>query len=95
MIPCSRAVRRWFVSCDRPVIPMLRLMPRTWRGELRSYTNTGEMLGNWSHSVSYAALAFCEGDDEPEKLAIEAEKMILESNHMGSWGGPGRRGGSR
>ncbi len=78
----------------RPLGVLLQLMPRTWRGELRFYTNSGELTGDWSHSVSYAALAFCEGDDEPEKLAEEAEMMIRESGRMSTWDGPGRRGGT-
>ena len=75
----------------RPLGVFLRLMPRTWKGELRFYTNTGELMGDWSHSVSYAALAFCEGDDEPRKLAAEAEMMIHESGRTSS--GQSRRGG--
>jgi AmmeMemoRadiSam system protein B len=77
---------------SRPLGVLLQLMPRTWKGELLFYTNSGELLGDWSHSVSYAAMAFCDGDDEAGQLAAEAEKMIHESSRMGTWDGP-RRGG--
>ncbi len=77
---------------SRPLGVLLQLMPRTWKGELRFYTNSGEMMGDWSHSVSYAAMAFCEGDDEAQKLAAEAERMIRESNRMGTWDETSRGG---
>jgi MEMO1 family protein len=69
--------------CGRkPIGVLLQLMPRTWKGELRSYTNSGEITGDYGHSVSYAALAFCEEDDEPKRLAAAAEKMIRDADRI-------------
>jgi AmmeMemoRadiSam system protein B/AmmeMemoRadiSam system protein A len=69
----------------RPLGVLLQMLPRTWKGELRGYTTSGTITGDWSHSVSYAALAFTEGDDESEKLAAEAEEMVREADRMGSF----------
>jgi AmmeMemoRadiSam system protein A len=69
--------------CGRkPIGVLLQLMPRTWKGELRSYTNSGEITGDYGHSVSYAALAFSEGDDEPKRLAAAAERMIRDADRI-------------
>ena len=42
----------------RPLEVFLKLVPRHWECELRDYTTSGAITGDWSHSVSYAALAF-------------------------------------
>lgn len=54
----------------RPLGVFLKLVPRTWECELRDYTTSGAISGDWSHSVSYAALAFYEATgDAPQAVA--------------------------
>jgi AmmeMemoRadiSam system protein B len=71
----------------RPLGVFLLLAPRSWRGELRSYTTSAEITGDYRHSVSYACLAFFEADDEPEALAEEAEEMLKQENRASSMNG--------
>ncbi|HZL83895.1 MAG TPA: AmmeMemoRadiSam system protein B [Candidatus Krumholzibacteria bacterium] len=54
----------------RPLLLVLRLAASRWKGELLAYTTSGAISGDWSHSVSYAAMAFSEGDT-PEALQME------------------------
>lgn len=82
--------------CGRhPLAVFLHLAPSHWKGELRSYTNSGEITGDWSHCVSYAALAFCEGDDEAERVAEAAEALVNHEESgqvgMGRMEGPAAR----
>jgi hypothetical protein len=66
--------------CGRmPLGVFLHLAPRTWKGELRHYTTSGEITGDYTNSVSYACLVYCEGVTEPEVLAAEAERLANES----------------
>ena len=46
----------------RPLGVLLHLQPAAWKCELRSYTTSGEITGDWSHTVSYAALAYYEDE---------------------------------
>jgi AmmeMemoRadiSam system protein B/AmmeMemoRadiSam system protein A len=62
----------------RPLGAFMLLAPRTWKSELRHYTTSGEITGDFSNSVSYVSLIFCEGTTEPERLAVEAEKLANE-----------------
>ncbi len=68
----------------RPLGLFLHLVPRHWCGEVRAYTSSGEITGDWSHSVSYAALAFSEADDEPARLAAAAEEMLRQAARSGT-----------
>lgn len=45
--------------CGRnPIDVLLRMLPRDVQGSLVTYDTSGNLTGDWSHSVSYAALAF-------------------------------------
>ena len=47
--------------CGRDAIGvLLRLLPGGSRATLIAYDTSGRITGDWGHSVSYAALAFCE-----------------------------------
>jgi len=49
--------------CGRHAIDLLmRVLPDSSPCELVSYNTSGQITGDWSHSVSYATLAFHEGD---------------------------------
>ncbi len=67
----------------RPLLLLLRLAGSRWRGELLAYTTSGSLTGDWSHSVSYAALAFAEGDAPPtgtgeERLSTADKRELLQ-----------------
>jgi AmmeMemoRadiSam system protein B len=48
--------------CGRHAIDLLmNLLPESSRCHLVSYNTSGQITGDWSHSVSYATLAFHEG----------------------------------
>jgi AmmeMemoRadiSam system protein B len=48
--------------CGRDAIGvLLRLLPRGTTGSLAAYDTSGNLTGDWHHSVSYAALTFREG----------------------------------
>jgi len=60
--------------CGRnPIGILLNIVPEDMKGELVHYTTSGEMTGNFSFSVSYAAIRFC-GD---LKLLNKSEKETL------------------
>ena len=45
--------------CGRDAIDvLLRLLPMAARGSLVSYATSGQMTGDWGHTVSYAAIVF-------------------------------------
>ena len=65
--------------CGRmPLGVFLLLAPPSWKGELRHYTTSGEITGDYTNSVSYAGLVYCEDVTEPETLATEAERRANE-----------------
>lgn len=49
--------------CGRHAVDvLLRVLPRGLRGELLAYENSGNLTGDWTHCVSYAAASFETGD---------------------------------
>jgi len=45
---------------SRPIALLLRLLPETAAGTLLTYYTSGDLNGDYSSTVSYAAIAFCE-----------------------------------
>jgi AmmeMemoRadiSam system protein B/AmmeMemoRadiSam system protein A len=63
----------------RPLGVLLHLVQRDWSAELRSYATSGDLTGDFTNSVSYVALIFCEGTTEPGRLAAAAETLVNEA----------------
>ncbi len=62
----SYVTRTGATICGRNAIDILmRLVPESARAELLRYDNSGNITSDWSHSVSYAAIAFRAPDGDP------------------------------
>ena len=60
----SYVTRTGATICGRNAIDILmRLLPGSAQGELLRYDTSGNMTSDWSHSVSYAAIAFRAPED--------------------------------
>jgi hypothetical protein len=63
--------------CGRRAIDvLLHVLPPEARGTLAAYDTSGNLTGDWSHSVSYAALVFRAGHGEqPEASGFDASEQ--------------------
>lgn len=66
----------------RPIALLLRLLPADAQGEWLSYATSGELTGDYAHSVSYLSILFHEGrnasaDEHPNDELSDADMQWL------------------
>jgi hypothetical protein len=60
------------VCGQRPICVLLKLMPAGAKGHVAKYYTSGELTGDWSSSVSYAAVVFTAAANGPKGAPGEA-----------------------
>ena len=64
----------------RPIEVLLDVLPRGAAGKIVAYYTSGDLSGDHSSSVSYAAVVFCSGPESRSKMedkSMEEEKSYL------------------
>lgn len=61
----------------RPLGVFLRFVPPGWQAELLQYATSGDITGDWTHSVSYVALAYRERSADVVPLSAGERSTLL------------------